>query len=463
MITSLSFAVLLALLVFFWYRLPPHRHWMAVLVVSLLLYTQFDWRGLPWLVGSSVVVWLAALRLAPLRSGAQRNVWITMGISAALVPLAALKYLAGPLHFSLLVPLGISYYSLQLIGYLLDTAAGRCMPERNFGRVLCYGTFFLSISQGPFNRYARLMPQLDAPAVWDRQRFVFGLQRMAWGYFLKFAVAERFAPVADAVFSNRAAMDRSQLVFGVAAFSIQLYADFSGYTEIALGAGELLGLQLPANFRQPYFAQSASDFWRRWHISLSEWFRDYVYIPLGGNRRGLLRLIANLLAVWLLTGIWHGSGDNYLVWGLYWFLVLAFSRVVFRKKMHTAHHAVGFTLRAVRTSLIAGFGWMLFRAGSLAGVLEYLNALANNSGCQVFTCYWEVGLTSRLEIMFLFLDVALLLAVDALHEHGISLRHRIAQKRMPVRWILYQAAFWGFLLMGNFLSGGGGTFLYERF
>ncbi len=475
MFTSLWFFALLGGAALARFRLPGVPYWKIVLAVSLVGFAAVTPGGLVAAVGSTAAVWQCARRLERARQAAPGTAragrgWLLSGGAACLAPLAAFKYLGlgslvlpggGSLRW--LVPLGLSYYSLQLLGYLLDVQNGRLPAEPRFGRLLTYALFFLSITQGPFNRYDDLMPQLDAPCAWEPRRLSFGLQRMAWGYFQKFAVADRLAICADAIFSGYAGMDASQLVFGVLAYSIQLYADFAGYTNLALGAGELLGLRLPENFVQPYFAQSVSDFWRRWHRSLSFWFRDYVYIGLGGNRRGLACQLRNLLAVWVLTGIWHGAGTGFLAWGLYYFVLLAASRLAFGGKGKN-EPAPGWlrALRALRTSALACFGWLLFRAGTLGAAAAYLRAMAANPGGGVFARYWEMGLTSRTELLLLFAGVALLFAVDLLHERGHALRAELASRALPVRWAVCEFSLWAFLLMGVFLSGGSG-FLYARF
>ena len=229
------------------------------------------------------------------------------GLAAALLPLALLKYLPAALGWqgTLANALGIGYFTLQLVSYLCDVRRGRILPEEKYARLLCYASFFLSITQGPFNRYDALMPQLDRPTVWDTNRVWRGVQRSAWGYFKKLAVADRAAVVVDTVFANPAAFDRTQLLLGGVLFTVQLYADFSGYTDIVLGVGEVLGLHLPENFRQPFFADSVKDIWARWHISLSQWSCGlHLYIPPGGNgqRSAQGRVpIATFLAAGLCT------------------------------------------------------------------------------------------------------------------------------------------------------------------
>ncbi|MGN0975380.1 MAG: MBOAT family O-acyltransferase [Gemmiger sp.] len=461
MFTKLYFLPALAVSVVCWYLTPPKRRWGIALVFSAVFYLLLNAAGLPWLLLSTAFVWLSARQLASAQ-GTVRRIWLLLGASGALLPFVCLKYVAVWAATGWAAPLGISYYSLQLAGYLFDVEKGRIAPERRYARLLCYAMFFLSIVQGPFNHYDALMLQMEQPLRANRQRITFGLQRMAWGYFQKLAVADRLGPVVDSIFANYTVRDSSQLIFGVVAYSIQLYADFAGYTDIALGAGELFGLTLPENFGRPYLAQSAPQFWRRWHMSLSFWFRDYVYIPLGGNRCSLGRQMLNLLAVWVLTGLWHGAGSSFVAWGLYWFLVLAASRLLFRRRQKPGNLLVQI-LRAVRTCCIAGFGWLLFRADSLAQAADYIRCALTSPGHRVFTNYWEMRLTSRYELLMLFAGIAAVVLVDALHARGHHLRRELAAQKMPVRWAVYQCALWAFLFMGVFLSSDSGSFLYARF
>ena len=302
-VTSPGFVLFAAVLAGLWFACPPPRRWQLMLGASLVFYAVLSWRTLPVLLASAFLVWWCA------RRAAEKGVFYA-GLAAALLPLALLKYLPAALGWqgTLAGALGLGYFTLQLAGYLCDVRRGRILPEEKYLRLLCYASFFLSITQGPFNRYDKLMPQLDRPTKWDTARAWRGAQRSAWGYFKKFAVADRTAVVVDAVFANPAAFDRTQLLLGGVLFTVQLYADFSSYTDIVLGLGEVLGLELPENFRQPFFADSVKDIWARWHISLSQWLRDYVYIPLGGSRCSAAKKDRNLILTFLVSGLWHGAG-----------------------------------------------------------------------------------------------------------------------------------------------------------
>ena len=451
-VTSPGFVLFAALLAGLWYACPPPRRWQLLLGANLLFYAVLCPAALPVLAGSSFLVWWCGRRTA------KKPVFLA-GLAAALLPLALLKYLPAALGWqgTLANALGIGYFTLQLVSYLCDVRRGRILPEEKYARLLCYASFFLSITQGPFNRYDALMPQLDRPTVWDTDRVWRGVQRSAWGYFKKLAVADRAAVVVDAVFANPAAFDRTLLLLGGVLFTVQLYADFSGYTDIVLGVGEVLGLHLPENFRQPFFADSVKDIWARWHISLSQWLRDYIYIPLGGSRCSKARKDGNLIITFLVSGLWHGAGLTYLVWGGLHGLCQAAENHLPPRRPGKLRHA----LRVAGTFCILAGAFVIFRASSLANAAELFKGILCNGGHAVFSNYWELGLTSLQEEILLYAGIAILLAVDAAHERGVSLRTKIAALPTPARWAVYEVCIFVFLFMGRFL--GGGSFLYARY
>ena len=362
-VTSLGFLPFMALFVCLWYRVPQPSRWKLVLAANAVFCLSIDIGAFFAVALATAVVWQAAQHAQPEQPS--RRGWLALGLAAALLPLLVLKYsgMLVPGLRDLYKPFGLAYYSLQLAGYLLDVWHGRTAPTPSYARLWCYAGFFLSLTQGPFNRYNTLMPQLEAaPKTFETQRLVGGLQRSAWGYFKKFAIADRAAIVVSAAFADPASFDRSQLIFATVMYSFQLYADFSGYTDIVLGMGEILGLHLPENFRQPFFSASVKELWARWHISLSQWFRDYVYIPLGGNRKGLKRQILNLFIVELLTGIWHGANWNFICWGLYYFVLLAAEKLFllpYLKKGRVWPH--------LYTLFLVVVGWAMF-VGNDTGV-----------------------------------------------------------------------------------------------
>lgn len=444
---SLGYLVFVAVLLPVWYRTAPARRWLVLLAASGVFFLSLDPFGLAVLLLAALAVWWAAPRAA-----ASRLVGAA-GILAALAPLLLIKYLGfGP--GQLYQPLGIGYYTLLLVSYLVDTARGG--RPVNYARLVCYAGCFLSITQGPFTRCADLMAQLQTPTRWDSHRAWRGAMRMAWGYFKKLAVADRAGVVVNAAFANPVAFDRSQLLFAAVLYSFQLYADFSGYTDIVLGTAELLGLNLPENFRQPFLSASVHELWSRWHISLGRWLRDYVYIPLGGNRKGVARRDLNLVLTFLVSGIWHGAGATYLIWGGVHGLIQAGENHLPRPRRRLARLG-----GIVVTFCIFVVTFTLFRATSLSNAADYFGGILRQPGSRVFANYWELGLTSRLDLLLLLAGVGALIAVDLLHEAGAHLRDWVLGLPTPARWAVYQGSIFAFLLMGSFLSGGG--FLYVRY
>lgn len=458
---SLAFLMFVAVLLGVWYHTAPAHRWRVMLGANAVFCLSMDVRAFFAVLAASLVVWYAAPRTAPGRPN--RRFWLGLGLVAALAPLLVLKYsgMLVPGLRNLYKPFGLAYYSLQLTGYLLDVRSGQIPAERKFARLFCYATFFLSMTQGPFNRYDDLMPQLDgAPARYDFQRAVYGAQRCAWGYFKKLAIADRAAVVVNAAFADPASFNRGQLIFATILYSFQLYADFSGYTDIVLGVGEMLGLRLPENFRQPFLATSVKELWARWHMSLSRWFRDYVYIPLGGNRWGAARRDANLMVTFLISGLWHGANWTFLVWGGLHGLAQTVENHL-PAPLRRRDKGIGRVLGICVTFAVFVLTFTIFRADSLAAAAAYFGGILHNPGHAVLSRYWELGLTSRLEVVELLGGIAMLVGVDLLHEKGWHLRTKLAASPRTVRWMVYEFSIFAFLLMARFLSSGG--FLYARF
>ena len=457
---TIGFTLFIVLLAGLWRVFPQPRRWQLMLAASLVFYLSLDWQGCILLCLMTLLVWQAALHLR----GSPR--WFYAGLAGALAPLLLLKLRPVALllgqafslriwDVSVLQVLGLSYFSLQLISYLVDVRRGNVEPEPQFARLLCFASFFLSITQGPFNRYAELMPQLDtaapAPGQWKR-----GAQRLFWGYFKKLAIADRAALAVNAAFADPANFDRSQLLLCAVLYAFQLYADFSGYTDIVLGAGEMLGLTLPENFRQPFLAATIRELWDRWHISLSRWLKDYVYIPLGGSRCSAARRNGNIIATFLVSGLWHGAGLTYLLWGFAHGALQALENHLPWRKAITRGRARLVGIAGTFTLFVIIF--TVFRASSLASAAAYFSGILHNGGHKAFSNFWELGLTSRQEQLLLFFGIALLIAVDLAHERGLHLRDRLAAAPRPLRWAVYEGALFLFLFMGYFLGSGG--FLY---
>lgn len=351
----------------------------ALLLFSLLFYAWGGLRLLPVLLCSCVLNWAAGLLLSPGRHRRRAVFWAAAALN--LLPLVYFKYtgflvenlnalgleLAAP---DLLLPAGISFFTFQALSYLADVYRGTVPPERNLPRLTLYMAFFPQLLQGPIVRYGDFGPLLagrretvsDASA--GAVRFCFGLGK-------KVLLADALGAVANGAYAAGDRLTVGLAWIGSIAYTLQLYFDFSGYTDMALGLGRVFGLPLPENFDYPYLARSASEFWRRWHITLSRWFRDYVYIPLGGNRCSRRRHLLNLLAVWLLTGLWHGAAWTFVLWGLYYAALLMGERYLWGNALERLPGPV----RRAYALLLINFGWVLFRAGTLSQAGAILAAM----------------------------------------------------------------------------------------
>lgn len=351
---------------------------LLVLVASYFFYGWWDWRFLGLLVFSTAVDYVAALRIQKARTLAVRRGWLGLSIASNLGLLGFFKY-AGffadslaacmgwpPDCFTLnvILPVGISFYTFQTLGYTLDVYSCRVRAEQNPIVFAAYVAFFPQLVAGPIERAERLLPQFLVLRAINRDDICEGLWLLLRGYFKKVVIADQLAPVVDLAYGTSSGP--LGLALGAFAFGLQIYGDFSGYSDIARGLARWLGFDLMVNFRQPYFATSLKEFWSRWHISLSTWLRDYLYIPLGGNRSGRARTIVNLLLTMTLGGLWHGAAWTFVVWGFWHGLALVVERFLGPRRMPTP-------LAWLATQGVVAAGWMLFRAGSLATLAEHLH------------------------------------------------------------------------------------------
>lgn len=267
-------------------------------------------------------------------------------------------------YLQLVLPLGLSFHTFQAMSYTIEVYKGRTQPERHLGLYALYVMFYPQLVAGPIERPQNILPQFREPVVLKYENLLAGLRLMLWGLFKKVVIADRLSGYANAIFDDPGRFHNLQLLVGVLAFTIQIYADFSGYTDIALGAARCMGFRLMTNFTRPYFASDIREFWGRWHISLSTWFRDYVYIPLGGNRGSYGRLYINILIVFLLSGLWHGANRTFIAWGavhaLFYFIFIAWQRVL-PPQVSLGRIMAGWVLTFAAVSM----AWIFFRADSM--------------------------------------------------------------------------------------------------
>ena len=395
---------------------------------------------------------------------AEKKIGLWIVIIALLAPLVALKYIG---ISTLWVPMGISFYTLSLVSYVVDIYYEKYTPEKKFVDFFLFSAFFPHIVQGPIARYDKIIKNIKEKHRFNYQNFTFGWQLILWGYFLKFVIADKAGIMVNTVYGNYEELSGVYIWFATFLYSIQLYADFFGCVNIAMGVAQTFGIKLQTNFNQPYFATSVRDFWRRWHMTLSNWLRDYVYIPLGGNRKGIYRQCFNILIVFIISGIWHGAGITFLCWGILHGLYQIIEILVERYKKGNVNVGIGIKfMKILWTFILVTFAWMLFRAESLsqfAYLLKNMFSCFNPEALLDGDAYYKMGL-SRIETLPLIVGIVALGISDLCHERGISIRSKIAALPCPLRWGIYLLTIMFVLVLGTYGPAySANQFIYGRF
>lgn len=441
-----------------YYCLP--RRWRNgfLLAANLIFYGWGEPWFLPVILLTAVVNWLIGRRIAACAETGPRRLWLVTALVLDLGLLVGFKYtsfvlhtiglgqvLAGPLP----LPLGISFYTFQVVSYVVDVYRKTTPAEKSAVSFATYMTFFPQLIAGPIVRYEELRGQLDGrEETWIKIANGFCLFMIGLGK--KMLLANPMGQLWDGL---RALPDVVGILgawMGAAAFTMQIYFDFSGYSDMARGLGSMFGFEIPVNFRYPYAAQSIKEFWRRWHITLSQWFRDYVYIPLGGSRCGKMRTFVNLFIVWALTGLWHGAAWNYVLWGLYYFVLLAAERLIGETRLARVPRV----LRHVLTMILVMLGWVLFAIEDFGVLRVYLHAMFSLSG----------GLIGAQATVWV-LSYLPLFAVAVLA--ALPLAARLVQRKEETRLVRCGAPVWCLLLLAAscaaLVAQSYNPFLYFRF
>ncbi len=480
-IISVGFLAFVLLVTAVYYLLPLKLRPCWLLAASLLFYIYADIRYLLFLGASILSCYAGALAIQGRVRGRKLIFLLVLLFNLGL--LACVKFLPYSLNVlglllgrelpqpRFLVPLGISFYTLQALSYLIDVYRGEAQGERSLWKFTLYMSFFPIIMQGPICRYSQLSPQLSSPHRLDYRQLKFGAQLMLWGFFKKLVIADRAGLLVNQVFDNYEAYAGLSVFVAMCLYTLQLYADFSGCVDISRGVSGMLGISLPDNFRRPLFSQSIQEFWRRWHISLSSWFRDYVYIPLGGNRKGPARKYLNIMVVFALSGLWHGVGINYLFWGLLhggYQVLGGLSRrpkAALLRRLGVAQDSRALVLlRRLLCFLLVSFAFLFFRAPGLRAGMHMASAMLLGSWLPQLSggALLNLGLDGA-DLLVLALALAILLAVSIIQERQ-SLRELISRQRLPLRWTLYLLCLFAVLIFGIYGPGyDSAQFIYMNF
>lgn len=378
---SIGFVVLVTILFFIYWNIADRYRSMILIGFSILFYLSFDYRFLPVLIITVLLTYYLGIVL---EDGKRKWLYRT-GIVMVLIPLLFFKYFnfvsgsitsilntvslkLDPVFVKLAMPIGISFYTFSIISYLTDVYTGKRKAERSLCNTALLVAYFPKLVSGPIVRSEEFFEQLRMKKSFDYDRITYGLKRLAWGAFKKFAVADTLALGVNAVYGDLGNYSGMVLLIVSFMYTLQIYCDFSGYTDLVLGISGLFGIDLVDNFKSPYFSKSIKEFWGRWHISLSSWLKDYIYIPLGGSRCGRLRQARNLLVTFLVSGIWHGASWTFVVWGGLHGLAQISERWFGTKQGNKQETAAVTAGRIAVTFLIVNFLWIFFRAGSFEDV-----------------------------------------------------------------------------------------------
>ncbi|MCQ2427701.1 MAG: MBOAT family protein [Clostridia bacterium] len=404
---SFEFLVFYPIVLALFFLLPSKWRWIMLLVASYYFYLSWNASLIFLIVFTTVVSWVSSLlierghdRHPDKPNGPLEKLWLILTLVASLGVLFFFKYFnflsksvndvinliaptpSDPLILNLILPVGISFYTFQTLSYVIDVYRGSVKTEKHFGYYALYVSFFPQLVAGPIERPENLIPQLHADHKPEWNNTVRGLRKMLIGFFKKIAVADLISPMVNAVYNDAENATGIGVLIATVLFAFQIYCDFAGYTDIAIGCSEIMGIKLMQNFDRPYISETIAEFWRRWHISHSSWFKDYIYFPLGGSRCSTFRHMLNICIVFLVSGLWHGAAWTFVMWGLLHgiYQVIGYFTMPLRNKLWeklkiSTSSVLVKTIRKFNTFLLVCIGWMFFRANSFGDLITLFKKL----------------------------------------------------------------------------------------
>jgi alginate O-acetyltransferase complex protein AlgI len=478
---SISFAIFLPVVfILYWFVAKGNLRFQNILLLvsSYFFYACWDWRFLFLLIFSTLLDYFTGIKIHEAENRNKKLLWLWLSISVNLGFLGVFKYFnffsasfadglsllgikSNFLTIEVILPVGISFYTFHGLSYVIDLYKNKIKPERNFIDYSVFVSFFPLLVAGPIERATHLLPQIIKKREFNYSKAVNGLRQILWGLFKKIVIADNCAEYANTIFNNSSDYSGSTLVIGALFFTFQIYCDFSGYSDIALGTARLFGIDLLRNFAFPYFSRDIAEFWRRWHISLSSWFRDYLYIPLGGSKGGMWMKIRNTFIIFLVSGFWHGANWTFIVWGLLNALYIMPSIIFNTNRNNLDSVAKGKYLPTIRelfailiTFNLTVFAWIFFRANSIKQVVEIISEIFSRTFFTIpyFPGIGKAGPISVITIGFL--------VVEWLgREQQYAIAHLGLKWYKPLRWAMY----YGIILIIFKFAGSQQQFIYFQF
>lgn len=493
---SFEFLIFFPAVTFLYFYLPHSYRWFLLLTASCIFYMAFIPIYIFILLITILIDYFAGIWIEK-SHGKRKKFILAVSILSTCLVLFIFKYFnffnssfasfAELFHWhysaktlSLILPIGLSFHTFQSLSYVIEVYRGKQKAEHNFGIYALYVMFYPQLVAGPIERPQNLLHQFYGEHKFDYYQFTNGLKLMLWGLFKKIVIADRLAVYVNQVYNNPTAYEGITLIIATFFFAFQIYCDFSGYSDIAIGAAQTMGFKLMDNFNRPYFSKSISEFWKRWHISLSTWFKDYLYLSLGGNRVSIPRWYFNLFFTFLISGLWHGANLTYIVWGALngFYLVFGLITQPLRKELVKSIGLANFPLfhkylQVGITFLLITFSWIFFRANSIQDAFYIVTHLFSGVGSflsNLITRIHELGGGKNLlqpifldrpnsEFYIMVLCIVFMEFVHVIQRHQ-SIRHMLSEKPIWLRWSLYYVLIFGIVFLGAFSST---QFIYFQF
>ncbi|MBT4723272.1 MBOAT family protein [Candidatus Falkowbacteria bacterium] len=483
---SIEFLLFFPIVLVLYFFIPQRIKWLFLLLVSYYFYMCWSPKYIVLILFSTVVDYLAGIMMARVAEKKKRIKYLLLSLFANLGLLFTFKYfnffsesitsffnqfdifISLP-AFDYLLPVGISFYTFQTLSYTIDVYRGKIGAEKHFGKFALYVSFFPQLVAGPIERAKNLLPQFHTVKKYDYKRVTNGLKLVLWGLFKKVVIADRLAVFVEMVFDSPHDYYGLSVIIATIFFAFQIYCDFSGYSDMAIGIAQMLGYDLMDNFRRPYHSKSIGEFWKRWHISLSSWFKDYVYIPLGGNRVKLYRWYLNLFIVFLVSGLWHGANWTFVFWGSLHGLYLIIGIITFkyrqkivtkiRLNLYPTLHKV---IQIFITFGLVCLSWLFFRSDSIGDAFLLIK--------NIFKGWSDLFILENVnQLIFLgqgfrrfVIAIALILFLELVHfiQRQGSMRQMLVEKPVYVRLIIYSILILSIVVLGQFQNT---EFIYFQF
>ncbi len=469
--TSFGFYIFVILLLALYYIVPLCFRWIILLAGSVIFYFIAYKTGWWIILGTIIFSYVAGIFIQWIKEkcketeGQAKAIFIIMVI-LVILPWFAIKdsnfiivYMLHREQIPWVVPMGISFYTLQIISYLSDIYTGKIMAQKNFAKYMLFILFFPQVIQGPVPRYSQLSGQLYNGHIFNESTFVKGLQMVLWGFFLKFMIADKAAVIVDKIFGEPYVYTGYYVLVAGILYSLELYTDFLACVKISQGVAAMFGITVINNFMHPYFATSIKEFWRRWHISFSNWLRDYIYIPLGGSKKGKVRKYLNLMVTFTISGIWHGAGYKFIFWGLMHATGQIAGEVLnpLQEKMYAwlkLPDKIKKTAQRIIVFFFVMCAWVIFRADRLKTGISMLKSMffVHNPWIFFNDSLFTLGLNWK-EWIVLIISVLLLVFTEKRQEEDISIRKSILEKPVYIRWTIYIFAILGIVVFGTYGFG----------